>query len=250
MSAVGGIVALWSPGERHPDAREDQHGPDLAAAWARSQHVASTSTDLGPISPELALVDPELAEAARARLPERPSPAEATAPPPSPPPEVAPEERPRDRLEPVADDRRGPRSWLRTIVVVGVVTVAGTSAMLARSGRATDDEAVTSVTARPPAPATPTTPLSSPPTGETFVWAPTPDTRSYEFQLFRGAERIFRARVSEPRLVLPQRWVHEGYSESLTPGSYRWYVWRNPTTSRGTSAAIVQARLVVEAETP
>lgn len=49
-----------------------------------------------PLSPELALVDPDLAARARAALPESPAPTARTAPPPTPPAPVVPPSAPSD----------------------------------------------------------------------------------------------------------------------------------------------------------
>ena len=70
--------------------------------------------------------------------------------------------------------------------------------------------------------------------------------RRYEFQLFRGAERVFRARVEQPRLELPQRWRESNRAHTLEPGNYVWYVWPiSRRTNQRVTAAIVRARLVV-----
>jgi hypothetical protein len=99
--------------------------------------------------------------------------------------------------------------------------------------------------------ATSTSPRRLRAASETFVWNAAPGAAAYEFQLFRGAERIFRARVDEPRLELQGSWRqggdHGGRTESMTPGTYRWYVWAiSRKTNRRADVAIVQARLVVE----
>ena len=92
-------------------------------------------------------------------------------------------------------------------------------------------------------------------TSQTFVWNAAPDAAAYEFQLFRGAKRIFRARVNEPRLELQGSWRQSGghgaRNESLTPGTYRWYVWTiSRKTNKQSAVAMVQARLVVEKQPP
>ena len=97
---------------------------------------------------------------------------------------------------------------------------------------------------------TPTQPPRTPPvaSSQTFAWAASPKASAYEFQLFRGTERVFRARVTEPRLVLPGKWRQDGRAESLEPGRYRWYVWTvSKVTKRLSNVATVQATLVVAA---
>jgi hypothetical protein len=64
--------------------------------------------------------------------------------------------------------------------------------------------------------------------------------------LFRGNTRVFRARAVEPRLELPGRWRQGGRTQTLTPGTYRWYVWPiSSRTNRPSNVAVVQARLVI-----
>ena len=100
----------------------------------------------------------------------------------------------------------------------------------------------------PQPPTTGTEPEPEPePTGKTFVWAASAGAAAYEFQLFRGATRIFRTRVAEPRLQLPREWRDDGRDQSLEPGTYRWYVWPiSESTQRRARVATVQARLVIE----
>jgi hypothetical protein len=97
-----------------PDAlRQDEHEPRLGA-------IASGGAELGPISPELALVDPELARRARELLPEprerprvrQPVPADPAVP-------AAPEVPAEPELLP----RR--RRWPQTLVLAAVIFFAG-----------------------------------------------------------------------------------------------------------------------------
>jgi hypothetical protein len=85
--------------------------------------------------------------------------------------------------------------------------------------------------------------------GKTFVWVSSPDAAAYEFQLFQGGERVFRARVDEARLELPGRWRQAGRPHALLPGTYRWYVWKiSKGTNRQSAKPTVSAKLVVEAQ--
>jgi hypothetical protein len=91
-------------------------GPDALHPYEPSPGASAGAAELGPISPELALVDPELARRARELLPEpqkrpraaRPLPPPAPAPTPEPQPEV-----------------RRRRRWPRTIALAIVIFVAG-----------------------------------------------------------------------------------------------------------------------------
>ena len=81
-----------------------------------------------------------------------------------------------------------------------------------------------------------------------FVWAPVPRTAAYEFQLFRGDALVFRTRTTRARVTLPARWRHAAANQSLTSGSYRWYVWRVPKgRSQPAAKASVQAKFVIRA---
>jgi hypothetical protein len=239
-----------------------------------TEEAAATSPQL--ISPELALVDPELARAARALLPERaPTPEMRRVTPTRPLPAV---------VQPVArkvleapPPGRGPRR-ASLLGLAALVLAGGALAGVLLSDWATPQvERGATPTATPRHPITSTavtvppattssvpsetTPASTTPArtapratrpvpapgGRTFAWAPARDAAAYEFQLFRGAVRVFRARVAEPRLVLPERWRRNGRADSLQPGSYRWYVWViSRRTGRQAPAALVQAQLVVE----
>jgi hypothetical protein len=247
---------------------------------------ASSASDLGPVSPELALIDPELAAAARALLPD-PAPAPVARPraPAGPARRVeAAVEEPVTET-PVAEAPVGaPRRRYRRLLTTGVPALLATlvlalivivdwqdrgmprlleptdalpsptaSAPIATSPPAgtTARSATTpppTTTARSATMPQPTTTETEPePTGQTFVWAASAGAAAYEFQLFRGETRVFRTRVAEPRLQLPREWRDGGRDQSLEPGTYRWYVWPiSESTQRRSRVATVQARLVIE----
>ena len=74
MSAIGGAIPVRSSAEIEPGSSDSGDGPGGVVIPLRVERQAPTelSVELHPISPELALVDPELARAARALLPDRP----------------------------------------------------------------------------------------------------------------------------------------------------------------------------------
>jgi hypothetical protein len=276
----------------------DRQMTDTMAAEPRT-----TSPELGPVTPELVLIDPELARAARALLPDLPRaiPTQSVVANSRDADQFAFVEVLRSSVEPAgAEKALQPRAGLGRVAVAGVVGLALLAAVLVRSEWRSTPRQESTFTAAPPArspvppasartdpastpavpgqttpaptPSTPTTPPvpapSSPasdppappattsepaapvPPGQTFVWAAAPGSAAYEFQLFRGNARIFRARALEPRLELPGRWRQGGRTQTLTPGTYRWYVWPiSSRTKQQSDVAIVQARLVIE-ETP
>jgi hypothetical protein len=282
-----GIVGNRTNSDDVSAAEEEEWGVVVPLRRHRSE---PGSFALGPISPELVLVDPELARAARALLPDLPravpartdSTADAVK-------QSVFVERLRSGIEPVVKD--APPTRRRGGLLTGVVCV-GAAALLAffvrqesqpepRQAAVADPPATVPATTRnatspgattsapEPEPTTPgpTTPVQTAPQatapstgpapvtpaeaapGQTFVWVADPGASAYEFQLFRGAERVFRARVEEPRLDLPGRWRHAGTAQALTPGSYRWYVWPvSAETKRQAAVAIVQARLEIKGQ--
>lgn len=222
------------------------------------------------VSPELVLIDPGLAAAARDAL-------------------VAPDTlavlaRPRAAGLPPAIVRRPqqqPRSRANTRVLVGVAAVLVLTLLLAdvrvEVGR---NRAAAEPVPAPGAPAgagngplgasppPATKPAGSPsgkPTTATvrpdgkvrprargqaqlgmrrLAWAPVANASAYRVELFRGAERVFVATTVDPQLNVPARWTIEGRPEHLTPGEYRWYVWPVVAGQRQAQAN-VQASLVV-----
>ncbi len=234
--------------------RLDQPGVDGAPPAA----PRPLEGDLEPLSPELALVDPELAAAARARLPD-----------PAPPPSVS---RPpalleilqanaRAHPEQIPDRHRGRRRRLLTIAVGGVAAAALAFVLVSvpadepkpesreQAAATRPSVSVPRTEPAPPAPSTeaPPPPVAEEPPPQTFAWAPTTATAEYEFQLFRGSQRVYRTRVAEPRLELPRRWTQGGRTDALSPGEYTWYVWPiSPKTGRPVRVATVRARLLVD----
>ncbi len=214
--------------------------------------------------PELA-PEPESEIAPQPVIVPRPEPVEPAVPVarlpviPTPPPSRSP------RPSSVSPLRRRSRMWqlivlLATIVLfAGVVTVGvvGVSELRDRTG-----SSGATATSEPPVAAAPqpgdetdeptATPTPTPkdgggsgaPVPRRFAWAPVDGATSYRFELFRGDEQVLVATTKSPAYQLPTSWRHEGRSERLTSGSYRWYVW--PVLASGPAdAAVVQASLDV-----
>ena len=229
-----------------------------------------------PVSPELVLVDPTLAERSRSRLAD---PADTLARvdalveasrlaslarrslemPPQPV---------RDLVE---STRRASRVGRRRTAVFAGGVAAGTLVIALLVGvrvdlTGTPAGADTTVIPEAPAPAVPSTPPASASTqpkasapkqpkasrppretksaSQRFAWAPVDGASAYHVELFRGSSKVFEADTTRPALTIPARWVFEQKRQTLQPGNYRWYVW--PLTS-GTRAAraVVQATLTV-----
>ena len=235
---------------------------------------------LGPISPELVLVDPELAPRARALLPELPWNWQ-----PGPRNDAAPITL---RLAPSPVVRKLPWRAATVFAVAAVVSVffglglsiaaPGTGEKLALETRppvaTSAPSAVPRAPARP-APASarkpkpkpkPGSPASKPkpkpgvttskpkpaasalaPTPPRFVWPTHPGARGYRLALFRNGRRVFERDVTKPVLQLPSTWTFRGRLERLTRGTYGWAVWPlvGKKAKQTQGPAIVSARYVV-----
>jgi len=234
----------------------------------------------GQLSPELVLVDPELAERARLRLAEPDdtlarlqaciraslisSGAQRLA-------EMYRLEDPESRPVRVrsATCPRASRSGHQRRALLAGCLVGGTLVAALLVGIRVDlrgANAGAETTAPAPATSAPTTPppattgpvVTTPkvhttsgrsrpshdPVPRRFAWAPSPGASGYHVEVFRGSERVFAADAKRPTVVIPESWTFDETSQKLEPGDYRWYVW--PVNSAGRAAqAIVRARLVV-----
>jgi hypothetical protein len=267
----------------------------LNGLLARLEHYdrgepSATALD-EPLTPELALVDPDLGRRARAQLPDQEEreqprrPRVAVAPPvaaptpPAPPPVAQPVHpapvRPapvRPTPGPVHRRSRG-KAARRLVLLVILVTAAAFAVMRVEplkhffwksraatvapvsSARATSTPTTASRPRNGPtappgrhtsAPAKPRTPAAS--AARTFVWPPVAGADYYLVVFSRAGHKIFRARPSSSRLVLPAHWTFHGTHYSLVPGHYSWVV--RPgygARARGRHGpATVRAKLVIQ----
>ena len=214
-----------------------------------------------PVSPELALVDPELAAWARTRLTDpahvhaaqqfRRLTAVAT----------------NERLVVADTESRSEQRGFRVLVGVAAVLVvtlllADVRVQVGKSGASAEAPpsttrsglgATTGTSSRPGAPT-----RRSPSTGEPpsrtqsrsaaeprqLAWAPVPDAEAYHVELYRDDTRIFAAETQRAVVTVPARWTLNGRVRTLAPGELRWYVWPLVDGRRST-AAIVQATLSI-----
>jgi hypothetical protein len=234
-------------------------------------HVPSSPPADEPLSPELVLVDPVIAEYARTW---HPAPGDTirrieklvqarrlaaarreqtlvAAPMPAPR-----EERPSRHVA----HRRGRSSVLAGGVIAGIV---GTALLVGvrvdvsgnRAGADTigvASQATTPVVVPPKQPKRPRTSrptrtqpaTAARPAARRFAWAPTQGASAYHVELFRGDTRVFAADTNEPQIAVPAHWTLNGRRHALSPGEYRWFVWPVVSGLRASSAT-VQATLTI-----
>jgi hypothetical protein len=77
-----------------------------------------------------------------------------------------------------------------------------------------------------------------------FAWAPVPGASGYHVELFRGRSLVFSVDTTGAQVSIPRQWRLSGRRMTLRSGQYRWYVWALRSGVRA-SSAVVQARLVV-----
>jgi hypothetical protein len=197
--------------------------------------------DAEHVSPELALVDPELASELRAGF----------APPPRRPPPL---DVPGARIRVPAPVPPATPAWRGVAVASAIVVAVFVLVDLHVGGRnepASGVETTQLGTVPPSTGQSQTTPKSGNPTpaapaSRRFAWAPVSGASGYEIAFFRGRSRVFFGRSSRAALTLPARWRISGRRESLKPGRYRWYVWPIVAGKRS-STAVVRATLEVDA---
>ena len=208
------------------------------------------------VSPELALVDPELAAAERERLPAiatwkplrtgssrgvgvaagstaQTHPARAAT---------------RDRvMRRTMHSRRGlagiATATALILLLLDVRVEVGRSPASAERQPSTSSPSVVGGSPSP-TPATPRRPRS--PLPRRFAWAPVAGADAYDVELFLGAQRVLSRRTTTPQLDIPPSWQYLGRRFTLVRGTYRWYVWAVASGKRA-ATAVVQSRLVVSA---
>ena len=212
----------------------------------------------------------------QARLRPRPHPSPrpprlqpASQAPPPPAPRVDADEAMRRLAESALEATRSSSSSRRRWELIAVAPALIATALLVASTRVGDPQPAAPSALEAPAPATvepsplPLRPpvTSAPPTASPseaptsgasvpaaasrdFVWAPTDGAAGYYIELYRGNDRVFAASTEGARIDVPAMWWHDGKSQRLVPGEYRWFVWPVVDGERA-STATVQSTLTV-----
>ena len=212
----------------------------MSEAYGRSA-VEDERSPSEHLSPELALIDPELAQKAREQLgdPPRPQPAAQSFEQQPPPP-------PRRR-------RRRRALGVGTLAVLAVASGAGVG-IAARQLLNDDLPGSAKPSSSAPALTSPQRPAQTPVGGSaasesprTFGWVPVERARYYRVSFFRGKTKIFETWPKRPPLVLPARWTYKGRAHRLGPGVYRWIVRPGfgPRRQERYGEPIVDASLVI-----
>jgi len=216
-----------------------------------------------PISPELVLVDPELAHRARAALGQHDATLHRA--------DSAPEH--RARAAPPQDERqdvgplhtevtpirplRPPRNrcvvpsllsgLLGALIVALAISFKSTPGYYMPPVPSTDSDAAT----QPPATVAPATTSESAPSKRARVsWKPERDAVGYEVALVRGSRTLYRAYSLQTSLELPARWSFRGREYALDPGVYRWLVWPVRAGGARDASPTVRRTLVIPGARP
>ena len=212
----------------------------MTVAMAEQRSLVPARRPARDVSPELALVDPFLAAEERTRLAVPP----VVSPRASAMPGLAVREpEPLDWLSRMpAYAREAQRRLRRPRHMVPIVAASTVLCLLLIDSRAqVDDPLVVSespiVTSQVPR-------SLDGPRPRRFAWAPVAGAERYAFELFKGANLVYKAQSAGAQLAVPARWRSGGQLRSLVPGQYRWYVW--PVSSgRRAATAVVQAQLTI-----
>jgi hypothetical protein len=209
----------------------------LGRSESARENVVSLVDYLGPISPELVLIDPELAHRARALLPELPSSGmlRSTGVVASGARASAPSTGSFSISRSISRPRPGAVVVAAALLAVTVYTVGLRAHDMSRREATTLLRAPVAAEPMPPVAdaatlthgssprlsATPRTSVDAP----RFVWPRYPRAAGYRLALFRAGREIFEHDVAVTSFEFPTAWTYDGRFERLTPGAYRWIVW-------------------------
>jgi hypothetical protein len=170
--------------------------------------VSTVTAQPRVLSPELVLVDGELAAWARLRLQEDAVAAAVAVPAPAVPAPAVSAAGAVETSEPYLQDRSLVPLAVATVAAAAII--AGVSVALRPSSHSSPQ--FTGASGPAPSAAVP------------FAWPHVRGAHRYVFTLSRGNEVIYRAGTGAERLALKRSWTYQGRSYTLTRGTYRWRV--------------------------
>jgi len=236
------------------------HGQGAGSTGTANSAVTETTAD-EPISPELALVDPELARWARASLGQHELPWHRVGPAAEPSTTAASrpvEQRHTSTRDTEAAPFRPPRNrcivpsllsgLLGALIVALAISFKSTPGYYLPPVPSTDSGAAT----QPPdakAPKT-TTGASAPSKAVRVNWTPERGAVGYEVALVRGSRTLYRAYSLQASLELPARWSFGGRDYALDPGVYKWLVWPVRAAGSRDASPSVRRTLIVPGTHP
>ena len=216
-----------------------------------------------PISPELVLVDPELAHRARAALAQHDATLHRA--------DSVPQHRARTELQQADQQDVGPphaevtpirplrpprnrcvvpsllSGLLGALIVALAISFKSTPGYYMPPVPSTDSGAAT----QPPATVAPATTSESAPNKPFRVsWKPERDAVGYEVALGRGSRTLYRAYSLQTSLEIPARWSFRGREYALDPGVYTWLVWPVGAAGKRDASPSTRRTLIVPGTGP
>jgi hypothetical protein len=61
--------------------------------------------------------------------------------------------------------------------------------------------------------------------GHLLAWAPVANASAYTIEILRGGQLIYSSTTRRANVGIPGGWRRDGQTITLSPGTYRWYVW-------------------------
>jgi hypothetical protein len=90
--------------------------------------------------------------------------------------------------------------------------------------------------------------VGSAPSSHLLVWAPVANATGYTVEITRNGVSVYSAATSTPNVRVRDPWRYHGRTMTLSPGTYRWYVWpivRSGSATRKRPAAVVASKLEI-----
>jgi hypothetical protein len=76
------------------------------------------------------------------------------------------------------------------------------------------------------------------PTQRRFAWAPSQGASGYDVEFFRDGERVYSGHTAGTTIEIPAHWRYQGATREFHAGEYRWYVWPEISGRRSSTASV------------